>query len=115
MEGMLDDERRRTAAPAPIPPDEFDLTNTSGFFNGLYIGSGHASDTEHASSDAGNCRPPGMQPEYQDAEAMQQEEQEEDEEYFRDQAPHQRNRYVDDEAVCTDDGGDDDDDDDRGF
>ena len=36
MEGMLDDERRRTASPAPVPADEFDLTNTFDFFDGLY-------------------------------------------------------------------------------
>ena len=62
MEGMLDDERRRTAAPAPILPDEFDLTNTFDFFGGLYVDSAHAPGTEHASDD-GNGRPPGMQPE----------------------------------------------------
>ena len=58
-----------------------------------------------------------MQPEYRDAEAMQQAEREEDEAYDRDELPHQRNRYVDDEAVCSndDDGDDDDDDDDGGF
>ena len=61
MEGMLDDERRRTA-PAPAPAGELDLTNTFGFFDGLYDGSAHASGTEHASDD-GNGRPPGMQPE----------------------------------------------------
>ena len=97
MEGMLDEERRRTAAPAPIPPDEPDLTNTFGFFDGLYIDSGHASGSGHA-SDADNGRPPGMQPEYRDAEAMQLAEREEDEEYFRNQAAHQRNHYADDEA-----------------
>ena len=58
-----------------------------------------------------------MQPEYRDAEAIQQAEREEDGDYFRNQAPHQRNRYVDDEEVCTDDddGDDDDGDDDDGF
>ena len=102
-----------TAATVPIPPDEFDLTNTFAFFDGLYGGSAHAaSGTEHASDD-GNVRPPGMQPEYRDAEAMQQAEREENEEYFSNQAPQQRNRYVDNEAVCSD--NDDDDDDDAGF
>ena len=63
MEGILDDERRRTA-PAPVPADEFDLTNTFGFFDGLYDDSARASDTEHACDDGnGNGRPPGMQPE----------------------------------------------------
>jgi len=75
MEGMLDDERRRTAATVPTPPDEFDLTNTFDFFGGLYVDSAHASGTEHA-SDNGNGRPPGMQPEYRDAEAMQRAERE---------------------------------------
>ena len=64
MEGMLGDERRRTAAPAPVPVDEFDLTNTVYFFDGLYGDSAHESDTEHACDDGnGNGRPPGMQPE----------------------------------------------------
>ena len=98
MEGVLDDERRRTAATVPALPDEFDLTNTFDFFDGLHVDSAHASGTEHASDD-GNGRPPGMQPEYRDAEAMQQAEREEDEQYFRNQAPHQRNHDVDDEAV----------------
>ena len=115
MESMPDDERRCTAATVPTPPDEFDLTNTFHFFDGLYVDSTHASDTEHAPND-GNGRPPGMQPEYRDAEAMQQGEREEDEEYFRNQAPHQRNRCVDDEAVCSGDDDDDDGDDgDDGF
>ena len=108
MEGMLDEERRRTAAPAPIPPDEFDLTNTFDLFDGLYIGSGHASGSGHE-FDADNGRPPGMQPEYRDAEAMRQAEEQEDEDFFRDQAPHERNRYVHGEAECDDDDDDDDD------
>ena len=115
MEGMLDDDRRRTAAPAPVPADEFDLTNTFDFFDGLYDDSAHASGTEHACDD-GNGRPPGMQPEYRDAEAIQQAEREEDEDDVRDEAPHQRSRCVLDEAEESgDDDGDDDDDDDGGF
>ena len=97
VEGMLDDERRRTAATVPTPPGEFDLTTTFDFFGGLYVDSAHASGTEHAPDD-GNGRPPGMQLEYRDAEAMQQAEHEEDEEYFRNQAPHQRNRHVDNDG-----------------
>ena len=41
MEDMLNQERRSTA---PIPPDEFDLTNTLDLFDGLYADSAHASD-----------------------------------------------------------------------
>ena len=111
MEGMLDDERRRTA-PATVPVGEFDLTSTFDFFDGLYDGTAHAPDSKHACDD-GNGRPPGMQPEYRDAEAMQQAEREEDEGDVREQAPHQRSRYVIDEAEeSDDDDGDDDDDDD---
>ena len=108
MEDMLNQERRSTA---PIPPDEFDLTNTFDFFDGLYDDSAHASDTEHASDDA-NGRPPGMQPAYRDEEAMHQAEREEDDEFDSADAPRERNRYVDDEAVCDDDDDDHDDDDD---
>ena len=94
MEGMLDDERRRTAAPAAVPPDEFDLTNTFDFFDALYDDSAHASGTEHASDD-GNGRPPGMQPEYRDAEAMQQAEREEDE------ADERRTSTARAQSLCT--------------
>ena len=90
------------------------MTNTFDFFDGLYDDSAHASGTEHASDD-GNGRPPGMQPEYRDAEAMQQAEREEDEADQRIQAPHERSRYVLDEAEESDDDGDGDDDDEGGF
>ena len=61
----------------------------------------------------GNGRPDGMQPEYRDAEAMQQAEREEDEADEEEQAPHERSRYVLDEADEDEDDGDDDDDDDN--
>ena len=102
MEDMLARDRDTTAA---IPPDEFDLTDTIDFLDGLYV-SEHASDTDHAPDDTG--RPAGMQPEYRDDEATRQAEREEDEEYFRDQPPPERNRYADDEAQCSDDDDDDD-------
>ena len=94
---MVDEERRRTAAAAPIPPDEFDLTNTFALFDNLHAsGSGHASDGDYDAHDG--RPPPGMQPEYRDAEAMQQaEEQEDEEELNSQQAPYVRNRSLDDE------------------
>ena len=75
MEGMVDEERRRTASAAPIPPDEFDLAGTFELLDNL-----HASASRHASDgdyDADDGRPPGMQPQYRDIEAIRKAEEEE--------------------------------------